>query len=116
MSKKRLLSKTDKFKTMNHVVDHWDEFDGLKPVDMSIWLIMFRFERDGFCRVSQSLITKKCDVAINTVRSSIKRLINSGLITVVEKGATNRNVTKYRLKTFKRTGSKIPPVQGQNLT
>jgi hypothetical protein len=88
--------RTDKIKSLNYAVDHWDRV-GLTGIDLAVWTVMFRFERDGFTTVSQQLIAQKTGCCVNYIKKSIKRLIEKKVIAIHEKGRSGISMTKYRM-------------------
>jgi len=98
--------KTDKIKSLNYAVDNCERV-GLSASDLAVWLILFRYERDGFTSVSQKRIAETLGCCVNHVNKVIKGLIERNVVSVVTKGKSNHCATKYRMVVVpRRTPSK----------
>jgi len=99
--KRRSQYTTDKIKTLNHVVDHWNPW-GLKGIHLAVWTVLYRHERNSLSTVSRSVIIKTLGADKRVVRDAINRLVEERVISVHKKGKPGTIGTTYCMEVVER--------------
>lgn len=75
------------------------DFKDLKPTDRLVYANMRRFmNKDTYtCYPSMQTISKKCDLTVQTIQNSIRRLVKFGYIEILPEKHNNKN-NIYRFK------------------
>jgi len=88
-------STVEKVRQLNRFVD--EAAKGLDPISMNVWLVLFRFAREGIARASQQTIAERLGLDVRTVRRHLKVLQKKQLLRVVEKGNRGGRSNTYQL-------------------
>lgn len=96
---KRRSSKLHKerFETINEFVD--EILGELNRSEICLWVILWRDERNGSSKVSQSHIAKRANCSDRSIRSALHSLKEKGLVVVMNQGGLNRGPSKYKVTT-----------------
>lgn len=95
-SKKRPKRQTaDRFAVLNVFVDF--TLRELRRPDVAVWLVLYRDTRNGVAKTGQADIAKRTGLCERTVRRSIKRLTDCGLLLVVRRGGLRLGPSAYRV-------------------
>jgi hypothetical protein len=84
-----------KVKAFNAFID--ESLRGLKPSEAGVWLVLFRFARDGVARVSQATVAERSGLSEKTVTRSIRALKRFGLVRIEHQGGLGKGANRYRL-------------------
>lgn len=84
-----------KVKAFNAFIDQ--SLRGLKPSEAVVWLVLFRFARDGLAVVPKETIAKRAGFGERTVARSIRTLERLGLVQIPYRGGLGKGANKYRL-------------------
>lgn len=76
--------RTDRFAIFNWLVD--TQLATLNSAEAKVWVVLWRCERDGVCKVSQQRIGDLCGYDRRSVIRILKRLIDAGLIHQITTG------------------------------
>ncbi|RLT21498.1 MAG: MarR family transcriptional regulator [Planctomycetota bacterium] len=92
---KRTKATAGRFAVLNAFVDF--TLGGLSRNDLAVWLILWRDERKGTSRTSQSDLARRAGVTRRTVVRVLDRLETKGLLQRVRRGGLNRGLSVYRV-------------------
>lgn len=85
-----------KVRRLNKFIDQ--TLAGLPPTAATLWLTLFRFERNGRAQVSQETLGRLLGVDAKTIRRNIRILRKKpGTLQVLKAGQKGREPTVYRL-------------------
>ncbi|WP_037248415.1 HTH domain-containing protein [Rhodopirellula baltica] len=85
----------DRFAVLNAFVDF--SLRELTRPDLSVWMVLYRDTRNGVAKTGQTDIAKRAGISERTVRRSIKRLSDIGLLLVVHRGGIRSGPSSYRV-------------------
>lgn len=85
----------ERFAVLNAFVDF--TAGTLARGELLVWLVLFRDARDGIARTSQADIARRAGMSDRTVRRTLKRLEQCGLLQTVHRGGINRGLSRYRV-------------------
>ncbi len=95
--KRRTKAASGRFGTLNAFVD--ETLGQLDRTAACVWLVLFRDTKpDGNARTGQTDIARRVGVSVRAVYRALRRLRESDLLTVVQKGRLNVGPTVYRIK------------------
>jgi DNA-binding MarR family transcriptional regulator len=88
-------STADRFAVLNAFVDF--TLRDLARPDLAVWFVLYRDTKDGIAKTAQNDIARRTGLCDRTVRRSIKRLTDRGLLLVVRRGGLRQGPSVYRV-------------------
>lgn len=88
-------STVDRFAVLNAFVDF--TLRDLTRPDLAVWLVLYRDTKDGIAKTAQSDIARRTGLCDRTLRRSINRLTDRGLLSVVRRGGLRQGPSVYRV-------------------
>lgn len=92
---KRTKETAGRFAVVNAFVDF--TLGNLARNEAAVWLILWRDERKGTSRTSQSDLARRAGVTRRTVVRVLDRLEAKGLLQRIRRGGLNRGLSVYRV-------------------
>ena len=92
---KRTKATAGRFAVLNAFVDF--TLGSLSRNDLAVWLILWRDERKGTSRTSQTDLARRAGVTRRTVVRVLDRLEAKGLLQRIRRGGLNRGLSVYRV-------------------
>lgn len=92
---KRTKQTAERFGTINAFVDF--TLGSLTRNELAVWLILWRDERKGTSRTSQSDLARRAGVTRRTVVRVLDRLEAKRLLQRIRRGGLNRGMSVYRV-------------------
>ncbi len=92
---KRTKATAGRFAVLNAFVDF--TLSSLSRNDLAVWLILWRDERKGTSRTSQTDLARRAGVTRRTVVRVLDRLETKGLLQRIRRGGLNRGLSVYRV-------------------
>ena len=92
---KRTKQTAERFGTINAFVDF--TLGSLSRNETTVWLILWRDERNGTSRTSQADLARRSGVTRRTVVRVLDRLESKHLLRRIRRGGLNRGLSVYRV-------------------
>ena len=86
----------DRFGVLNSFVDAG--MVALKPVEQSVWFVLWRECRNGLAICSQADIARRIGVSDRTVRRAIDRLRKLGFVRIARRGNLRKGPSSYAIQ------------------
>jgi predicted transcriptional regulator len=85
-----------RFQIINTFVD--TKMASLRRADIAVWIVLWRdTKQDGLVKTSQADLARRAGCDNRSVRRSLRRLEQQGLLIVVRKGGLNTGPSTYRV-------------------
>ncbi len=84
-----------RWQALNHFVDCL--MADMTPVQIKVWLVLFRDTKNGRAATSQRDIAKRAGCGLKFVNAAIKVLCERGLLKTSRKGGWQRGCSQYRV-------------------
>ena len=84
-----------RFRVLNTFIDM--TMRHLKPSETAVWFVLYRDTRDGVAKTAQTDIARRTGLSTRTVKRSIKRLKELGLVTIRSRGGLMKGPSHYQV-------------------
>lgn len=85
-----------RFRALNEFVDR--AMRDLTRAEISVWLVLYRDERNGAVRVSVNQIAERAGASSRSVIRALERLKKLGMVEPILRGGLNRGPSIYRIQ------------------